>query len=92
MKRRSKIIFWGIALSLIVSLTSLTYSPVMAIRLHLFPYRPLEALTCKVEKSDVFDPQYGQQYSVDDCGGIYFAYVRQNALGMYYWSGGGSGP
>lgn len=92
MKRRSKIILGGIVLSLIVAFAALSYSPTMAIRMHLFTYRPLEALTCNLEKSSYIDPVCGQQYGVDDCGSIYFAYVKQNPLGMYYWSGGGSGP
>ena len=92
MKRRPKIIIGGIVLTLIVAFVALSYSPTMAIRMHLLTCRPLDALTCKLEKSDFVDPRSGQQYGVDDCGSIYFAYVKQNALGMYYWRGGGSGP
>jgi hypothetical protein len=67
-------------------------TPVGAIRAHLFPDYQGKALSCSVSKSTVVDRMYGQQYSVGNCNGIYFAYVKRNTIGLYYWSGGGSGP
>lgn len=72
--------------------------PEAAIRRHLFSNNPSQSLTCTIKKTDIFDETYGQQYTIQGFtdprsgGSIYFAYVKQNSLGLYYWSGGGSGP
>ncbi|KZL89106.1 hypothetical protein [Clostridium magnum] len=77
---------------------AILYAPVGAIRMHLFFSNPIQSLTCSVKKSRFIDSSYGQQYLIngfkagDGSGGIYFAYVKRNSIGWYYWPGGGSGP
>ena len=92
MKRMPKIIIGGTVFALILAFVATSYSPTMAIRKQLFLHAPLLALTCTLEKSDNVDPMAGQQYTINDRGGIYFAYVSTNDFGMYYWTGGGAGP
>lgn len=73
-------------------------SPEAVIRRHLFRYSPGQSLSCHITKTSYVDNIYGQQYTIQgftdpESGGIIsFAYVKKNFLGLYYWSGGGSGP
>lgn len=88
-------------ISIIVVFTILfitLYTPTGAIRIHLFLFNPIQSLTCTVEKTDIIDSFYGQQYWISGCkpwdgtDDTHFAYIKRNSFGCYYWSGGGSGP
>lgn len=68
------------------------YSPIGAVKRHLFFGNPMQSLACSVKKTDFIDNLYGQQYVIDGYKGIHFAYVKRNFLGWCYWSNGGSGP
>lgn len=91
-KKKTKITALAVLIILIATYIFSSYSPTIAIRKFLLFDNPKQALTCKLEKSSYVDPQYGQQYTVYDYDGVYFAYVDQDPIGLYYWSGGGSGP
>lgn len=87
-------IFFTIIIFTIFLATS--YSPELAIRRHLFFVNPTQSLTCTINKTD-FVGQYtinGFNGFIDPKSGgrIFFAYVKKNFIGLYYWSGGGSGP
>lgn len=92
MKNKSRIITGSVVTLLVLAFVISSYSPTLAIRRHLLLITPTKALTCELKKSDFVDPDYGQQYTVDQCNGIYFAYVKKNVIGMYAWTAGGSGP
>lgn len=92
MKKKSRIITGSIVALLLLVFVLSSLSPTLAIRRHLLLIEPMKALTCELEISDVVDPNDGQQYTVDNCDSIYFAYVKKNALGLYEWTNGGSGP
>lgn len=86
---------------IIAALSTLTYllsnSPEVAIRYHLFSTNPIQSLTCIITKTDFIDKGYGQQYLIDgletDSGeDIIYAYINKNSWGLYYWTGGGTGP
>lgn len=90
----------GIVL-IIIALSTLTYllskSPEVAIRYHLFSTNPIRSLTCTITKSDFIDKGYGQQYLIAGLetnfgGSIIYAYIKKNSWGLYYWTGGGTGP
>lgn len=85
-----KILIIGVMILGIVSVTHST--PSGAVKSHLFFEYPIESISCTVNKSEYVDDTYGEQYTVDGIDGVYFAYVKRNILGLYYWSGGGSGP
>lgn len=94
MKSKKLFAFFGMLISVIFLATS--YSPELAIRRHLFFVNPAQSLTCTINKTN-FDGQYtinGINGIIDPQSGgkIFFAYVKRNFIGMYYWSGGGSGP
>lgn len=81
-----------------VILLIILYTPIGAIRSHLFFSNPIQSLTCNIKKSNYVDKLYGQQYLIDGfeagdgSGSIYFAYIKRNFIGCCYWVGGGSGP
>ncbi|OPY59021.1 MAG: hypothetical protein A4E55_00390 [Pelotomaculum sp. PtaU1.Bin035] len=89
-------VFFAIIIFTIFLVTS--YSPELAIRKHLFFVNPAQSLTCNIGKTNFVDKKYGQQYTIngfidpESGNGIFFAYVKKNFIGTYYWSGGGSGP
>ena len=89
MKFRKLLIFVIITLGIVLFTL---YTPVGAVKRHLFFDNPIQSLTCFIKKSDFIDTLYGQQYQVYGFNGIYFAYVKRNSIGWCYWSGGGSGP
>lgn len=72
--------------------------PAVAIRKHFFRENPAQALTCRLTKTPYANPVYGLEYKVDGFtdpvseNEINFAYVRQGALGLYYWTGSATGP
>ena len=88
----------GIVIVFIIGVFIFSYSPTIAIRKHLFISNPVQSFTCNLKKTTFIDNRYGQQYIVEGFidkssgGGIHFAYVKKNSLGLYYWFGGGSGP
>lgn len=75
-----------------------SYSPELVIRRHFFLINPAQSFTCTIEESSIVDKEYGQQYIIKGLNDhetgvkIFFAYVKKNFIGMYYWSGGGTGP
>lgn len=74
-------------------------TPEGVIRRQLFAVNPVHSITCTINKTDYFDRDYGRQYTITGFpgtpasgGGIFFAYVKRDAAGLYYCSGTGSGP
>lgn len=73
-------------------------TPEAAIRRHLFWTNPAHSLSCELSKTAIVDKTYGQQYLIKGYidpvtkGNVSFAYVKKNSQGVYYWTGGGSGP
>ncbi|HBC92234.1 MAG TPA: hypothetical protein DCZ10_04830 [Pelotomaculum sp.] len=96
MNSRKLFILFAIFIFAIFLATS--YSPELAIRRHLFFDSPTQSFTCTINKTNLIDKEYGQQYTIkgfiepESRGEISFAYVKKSFIGMYHWSGGGSGP
>lgn len=88
----------GLVVLVFIALLAARYYPEFAIREQLFIDNPIGSLACSIKRTDFVDPIYGRQYLVKGFmdpisgDGVYFAYVRKNSVGMYYWTGGGSGP
>jgi len=93
-----KKIFLFLAIIIFTIFITTSFSPELVIRRHLFSVNPAQSLTCTINKTNFVDKEYGQQYTIncfadpESGNAIFFAYVKKNIIGMYYWSGGGSGP